>query len=366
MSTSPSRTTSVSETGVGAGRTWWIAGLGLLGLSIFVGLVITPASNAGFKDAAAVITFATLVAVGIERGLEIGWTLLDNTALGGYWPMSIMKRQITEAETITNDLLGPVLTQTRTALNTAKGAAAARSDEADMIRRQIERLDQAAASAIARMTLAQSLAPGSTRVASVSGAASTVTSELRSALKMVGSGGGDAQTLLDVAEIKLGSAIDVIGSFQDNPFRRLTSLMLGAAAGTLVTSFVGVNLFAAISTGGDALKGALGVVVTGMVVGLGSGPTHELVKSLQANKNSGQLLGVPSSVLAPVGATGPGSRMVEANVENLIADVDITGGERLAIIDAMRAAGPILRESRLGPAEPATFRPTTVVIRGTN
>jgi hypothetical protein len=62
----------------------------------------------------------------------------------------------------------------------------------------------------------------------------------------------------------------------------------------LVAGFVGLNLFVATLAGPNGqspdfptvLAGWLGVVLTGIVIGLGSDPTHEVVKSLQTYKDS--------------------------------------------------------------------------------
>ena len=56
-----------------------------------LGLYIAPQSNVGFADDASVLAFAALVAVGIERILELTWTLLgqSGSAAGGRsgsWP----------------------------------------------------------------------------------------------------------------------------------------------------------------------------------------------------------------------------------------------------------------------------------------
>jgi hypothetical protein len=85
----------------------------------------------------------------------------------------------------------------------------------------------------------------------------------------------------------------------------LSSLLLGAAVGAAVAGFVGVNLFAAIVDGGPALlNDKLGVLLTGLVAGLGSSPTHELVKSLQANKKARQLEVVGSDDVGRDGFSG--------------------------------------------------------------
>ena len=280
---------------------WWVLMGVLLMVGVGIAYAVAPGSNQGLPDAAQVISFATLAAVGIERSLEIAWTLVDQSPAGAYWPMSAVKKEMKKAEDQTNAILGSVVRDAKAALTTVRQAALQAGESVETIDRQIARLDEAFSSANTRFQQAKKLAPGSTRIANAAGAADTVSTELRSALKLVGDAGSGVAQQLDLVELRLGTALDVVASFQDNPFRRLSSLMLGAAAGAIVAGFVGLNLFAAISDAGiRELQAQLGVVVTGLVIGLGSGPTHELVKNLQANKKAGQLKPVASRGLAPL------------------------------------------------------------------
>lgn len=84
--------TETADSGLGAGHWWWVITGGLLLAAIVIGLIIAPTSNEGFPDAAAVLSFATLAAVGIERMLEIAWTVVDHSRLGAYWPMSVIRQ----------------------------------------------------------------------------------------------------------------------------------------------------------------------------------------------------------------------------------------------------------------------------------
>jgi hypothetical protein len=62
----------------------------------------------------------------------------------------------------------------------------------------------------------------------------------------------------------------------------------------LVAGFIGLNVFAAIfDASAGALAGAAGIVLTGLLVGLGSNPTHEVIKALQAVKESQNKITIP-------------------------------------------------------------------------
>jgi hypothetical protein len=95
--------------------------------------------------------------------------------------------------------------------------------------------------------------------------------------------------------------VDVISTFSDNPARRVLSLVIGATLGMLVAGFFGLNLFLAIVQEPDearqvgdpstaectldnptaCLTGRAGIVVTGVILGLGSNPTHEIISGLR-------------------------------------------------------------------------------------
>jgi hypothetical protein len=114
-----------------------------------------------------------------------------------------------------------------------------------------------------------------------------------------------AQGLLATTGEAADRASAIIASFQDNPARRLAALILGASIGVLVAAGVGLNVFAATLVGPDGsttdlprlVAGTFGVLLTGVLIGLGSAPTHEVVKSLQTYKDSRT---APSSVTTMV------------------------------------------------------------------
>lgn len=107
---------------------------------------------------------------------------------------------------------------------------------------------------------------------------------------------------------------DVIASVSDNPGKRLLSLQLGALIGLFVAVLIPLDLFTAVLHPSERAS-VLGVVVTGIVMGLGSSPTHELIKSLQQYKDRNKKLAVPQGGLESVGAASArqdGSRLLIA------------------------------------------------------
>jgi hypothetical protein len=76
-----------------------------------------------------------------------------------------------------------------------------------------------------------------------------------------------------------------VNSLADNPGRRILSIYLGALMGLVVAVILGLDVFAAVlGTVSTGLK--YGVAATGLVMCLGSSPTHEVIKVLQTIKQN--------------------------------------------------------------------------------
>jgi hypothetical protein len=264
-------------------------------VSAILALVIAPAKpNVGFSDSAAVLAFVSLVAVAIERIIEGLFVVLAGP-LGEWWPFSLAKNEFDRFETQTNDLLGPIVNQTISELDGAKAVGSKSQAEIDAIDSQIEmlRADQTRLSQRYAEVTAK-LAPGSSRLARVGEINTEITKQLTAVHTQFSASIGQARTLLSAATETADRATLILSSFKDNPARRLASLALGTSLGMLVAGAVGLNLFLAtlVTAEGSTsalpamVSGSLGIVMTGIILGLGSAPTHEVVKSLQAYRDN--------------------------------------------------------------------------------
>jgi hypothetical protein len=270
-----------------------LAGI-FLASAVVAALVAPQQANRGFADAASVLAFISLAAVAIERSIEGMYTVLSGK-LGQWWPLNLVRAEFDTFETNTNHLLGPVLQTTLDGLNTAHDAATAGSADALALQRKIDEITTQGLRLKTQFDdVRQKLVPGSNRLARVGEINAQVAESLKQAQAMAASATQDAREALQVASDGAERAALIISSIQDNPARRLASLALGASLGMLVAGVAGLNLFAATLVGssndGSALPplvaGGFGVVLTGIVIGLGSAPTHEVVKSLQAYKET--------------------------------------------------------------------------------
>ena len=101
------------------------------------------------------------------------------------------------------------------------------------------------------------------------------------------------------------AALDVVEAFAGNPARTVASLVLGMSAGVVVAGALGLNMVVSVLGSGQAaglglLDGRLGVLATGLVIGLGANPTHEAIKALSRLKQRNGWVQAVADLTAPV------------------------------------------------------------------
>ena len=277
----------------------WI-GLGLvMAACAVIGFLIAPRSNQGLANEASVLSLAALAAVGIERLLELMWATLGSS-VGGWWPLKPVVQAFATIETQTNELLGPILADAQNALKDARATAGDGSDKAKAIDGALATITADQAQFQKQLAAATSLARGSARMALLSKTSAGANESLSSIVGLAGDASAELQRRLGEAQQAIDVALTVAQSFSDNPARRIASILIGGSLGMIAAAFLGLNIFGAV-LGADAgyLYAGLGVILTGFVIGLGSSPTHEVVKALQNYKEARG-----TTVEADLGATG--------------------------------------------------------------
>jgi hypothetical protein len=73
-------------------------------------------------------------------------------------------------------------------------------------------------------------------------------------------------------------------NFKDNPGRKVISIYLGAILGIAVATVAQVDVFHA--TENEAAFGDLAIPLTGVLMGIGANPTHEVIAALKKYKES--------------------------------------------------------------------------------
>jgi hypothetical protein len=120
------------------------------------------------------------------------------------------------------------------------------------------------------------------------------------------SGFGKVGTMSEIAGTALSGLGDFLGTFKDNPGRRLLSIQIGLLAGLLVAAIGGLDVIAGVQNQGatTALAPATigGVIFTGLLMGLGSSPTHEVISTLQQYKQQSKTAGAPTGTFGDSGS----------------------------------------------------------------
>jgi len=277
--------------------TFWILGVAtavLIGAIAFVVLrTITP--NPGFRDATAVITFVGGAAIGIERVIEVFWTSLSGT-LGAYWPLNAISRQVETMEKDLDTALKPFYEKTLI-LEQLKKKGKLTQEQLAMAEDEIDRMK-------ARFDELIKLTPDNQRMQLIAAAASQNVAYLHQKYHRVAP---QLNQALDTAHAAINGLQDFLATFKDNPGRRLISLFLGAVLGLIIAGIFNLDVFQAVletPETSESLMLDLRVIFTGLTIGLGSNPTHEVIKAIQLYKESrkGENVARPN-LPAPVSGT---------------------------------------------------------------
>jgi hypothetical protein len=232
--------------------------------------------NKGLSSAGEILTFIALAAVGIERLIEGFWTFIGLTR-GTHWPFSAFSEQITSLSNDLDKALEPFYNELETTLKEAQGASTITAQEYESATKQLDHL-KASVQQIA------TLAPGNQQATAIASAASQVITNIQKSYPTL-------QTLGTFANEAIGSFANFIATPPDNLGRRFISLFVGAVLGLLITGLLRLDLVQAIfqsPTFGNVFdyKFYWGIIFTGVVMGLGSNPTHEVIRVLQEYKKN--------------------------------------------------------------------------------
>lgn len=261
---------------------WLVFPLVLLGSAVLA-LVILWASGATasirFSDASAAITFTTGAALVIERLIETGWTIYATTKAGSYWPMSGVSTYVTQLVNNLDTAFDPFLAEANKTLATAAGTTETIKTAVTGLKQDITRFkgEIAELRKLGQPSNQQSLL------------LSAATAQRIHYLKVKYSATLDT---VGYAATLASSAVDGLqnfaATFKDNPGRRIISICIGGTIGIIVTGSLQLDLFEALATGSQppaaGFTAAFHIVLTGLVIGLGAGPTHEVIRLIQESK----------------------------------------------------------------------------------
>lgn len=248
-----------------------------LALAIAIVVLRAPASNAAFKDASSALAFVGGAAVAIERIIETAWTFLG-ASLGSYWPLGAVQKQAASLVGDMNKALRPFHDRIKAELDAMEEKGKLSAEEVARGKQEIDhlktRFDELSKMSIDNQKLELLAASAAQNVNQLFARYRELTGELERA-------GAAASTAI-------GSIQTFVASFKDNPGRRVISLYAGAILGVAVAGVFGLDLFQAVLEPGPGglPYPSLRVVLTGLVIGLGSNPTHEVIRAVQEYKTS--------------------------------------------------------------------------------
>lgn len=255
--------------------TLWIVAIGLAITIIPFGIVayIARPSNSNVTDTVGTLALIGGVAVGIERVLEIFWTALGSSRLGTYWPMDVINKQMKDLENGLVDAKGP-LKEIETSLRNAAGKDSEGKTPAG------KALGEISTAIKTIQDLKNNLPVGEQRANLIAVTAMQGISKINKIDPK------QIETLTPIANQSIVALADFAASFKDNPGKRTISIFVGGFLGIAIAGLFGLDVFKAIL--GTTLAAGLGVALTGLVMGLGSNPTHEIINLLQAIKTNRQ------------------------------------------------------------------------------
>lgn len=246
-----------------------------------------------FKDAATTLAVIGGAAMGIERALEAFWTFMGGV-VGTYWPLNVINKQVQTLVVDLDSALKPFHEDALKKIAALRAAGNKTTEELD----RLKQAENEIGSLKARFDEIKKLAPDNQRVQLLTAAASQNVAVLQEKF-------GDLLTNADraskIANTAIGGLQDFLATFKDNPGRRLISIYLGAIVGLFVAGFFGLDVIGA-AAGAQSEHPRLMVLLTGVIIGLGSSPTHEVIRSIQEFKKGqkGENTSKPDLPAAPV------------------------------------------------------------------
>jgi hypothetical protein len=287
--------------------------IALLGFLVILLLFLLVASNLSpppiiaFASGTAAISIITASAVVIERILEAFWTYISNTK-DSWWPLNEFSTHIEEMESDLDKRLKPVYENAREALEKKAIQVGMAKEKLDAAKKEVEDLEKNLD------WIKKNLTVGNQRVQMVTTRAQANVEYLQALYP-------DIKDSANVASEAIAGMASVVAIFKDNPGRRLMSIVLGCLLGLIIAGLMGLDVFMAaggasaadiaagvagqqvdkdLTATAQAIKDLLphvGVALTGLVIGLGANPTHEVIRALQEYKKSSKLGNTPLPVL---------------------------------------------------------------------
>jgi len=226
-------------------------------------LNITNATSVNLTNATVVIGLAGAIAVGIERLIEGFWSIVS-VLLKNQWPLSMTLGEKTKN---LNNIIDEVDKHVKELQSNA---------------RKFDEFSKKAGSDLTEFQSSISYIK-TTNVSDPQ--VQQFTAKALTAACTLQRYDDKFKTALNGVDTVLNGVSNFADTFKDNPGRRVLSILIGMILGLFFTLLTGIDLFKVIL--GTAFP--WGVALTGITLGLGSSPTHEVIQlltQLKQNKSS--------------------------------------------------------------------------------
>ncbi|HEY0071360.1 MAG TPA: hypothetical protein VGE04_15450 [Chloroflexia bacterium] len=249
----------------------------LIVLAVIAGLVsANPGGKAG--EMTATLALITSVAIGIERAQEVFWMAIDSK-YGDWWPFTLVTRPIKDLQTRLTGELPAYLTNAGKLVTDLQNSGKLAQGELEKLNKNLEEAKE-------QLTKLRDSLPKGKDLESLLTA-------LQANLKNVQAKIPEGQQGLEFGNAALDIVASVLDSAKDNPARRVIGMFIGSAAGIVIAAMFGLDLFWAVlgketafyfGSEPNLLTLHAGVSISGIIIGLGADPTHQVVRLLEERK----------------------------------------------------------------------------------
>jgi hypothetical protein len=237
----------------------------LIGLIIFT-FFLSSAANSSFSDPAIAITAIGLISVGIERTIETIWSILGILGLD-LWSYRIFLNKEDQSFILNlNQSFQGFMQNAIKALGNDQGTITTAEPYLANIQAIFNNLG--------------AYLDGSGSINTYDPQLKLLANTSLTSLENLAKNFPDLQTIADTTSKAVNATTDFFDTFKDNPIRRLVSIYIGVILGLGVASLTGLDVIKA--TLNYSIPGA--VALTGVLFGLGSNPTHEVIQLLSEIK----------------------------------------------------------------------------------
>jgi hypothetical protein len=256
---------------------WTIFCIVVLAVLFAMTSFLSAEPNVNFASTAVALSVIGAIAVGIERVIEAFWSFMG--VMGkNHWPLDSVVSSSDKLVTQLDGVLLPYYEKVEKAIETAKTTATKIPDDIAKASTELEQLK-------ATLEYWKTTIFSDPKYQEISVKVLKSTSALQEIFPEL------TDTTI-VTNKAIQTAQEFVDSFRENPGRRLISIYVGMLLGLVAAWFAGLDVFQAVlETSKQVVVSSSphwGIALTGLLMGLGASPTHEVIQILKEIKESRQ------------------------------------------------------------------------------